>query len=247
MYFSTLFLLGEVWAAVPLYWYQTTHPHFVSGQKCRWSVLGRNVGQAEMWAAVSLYWYQTTDLHFGSGPKCSWSFPGRNVGQGGMRAAVPLSWYQTTHLLFWEEMSARERCGLLFHFIDTRRLIRILGAGKNVDGVCREEMSARERCGLLSHCFANRRLIRISKMQMEFRGEKPCADGVSREEMLARERCGLLSHCNDTRRLIRILGACGMTKCKRWPLRIAIYFWPAARHANDCFRQARVSSCISWL
>ena len=139
----------KMWAAVSLYWYQTTHLHFGSGPKCRWSLPGRNVGQEKMWAAVSLYWYQTTHLHFGSGPKCRWSLPGRNV--------------------------ARKRCGLLSLFIDIRRLICILGAGQNADGVSREEMSPGRDVGCClsllipedSYAFWER-----AKMQMESLGTK---------------------------------------------------------------------------
>ena len=97
-------------------------------------------------------------------------------------------------------MSARERCGLLSLFIDTRRLIRILEAGQNADGVSRDEMSARKRCGLLSLFIDTRGLIRIL-------GAGQNADGVSRGEMSARKRRGLLSLFIDTRGLIRILGA----------------------------------------
>ena len=40
-----------------------------------------------------------------------------------------------------EKCSARKRRGLLSLFMDTRGLIRIVGAGQNADGVSREEMS----------------------------------------------------------------------------------------------------------
>ena len=272
----------KMWAAVSLYWYQTTHLHFGSGPKCRWSLSGRNVakkrcgllslfidtrrlirileagqnadgvsrdemsarkrcgllslfidtrglirilgagqnadgvsrgemfGQEETWAAVSLYGYQTTQLHLWSRPKCRWSLPGRNV--------------------------ARKRCGLLSLFIDTRRLICILGAGQNAAGVSREEMSARMRCELLSTLywyqtthlhFGSRPKCRWSLPERNV-ARKRCgllslfidtrglicilgagqnADGVSREEMSARKRCGLLSLFIDIRRLSCILGA----------------------------------------
>ena len=79
-----------------------------------------------------------------------------------------------------EEMSARKRCGLLSLFIDIRRLIRILGAGRNADGVSRDEMSAKKRCGLLSFFIDTRRLIRIlgagQILQMESPGKK-CRSG----------------------------------------------------------------------
>ena len=111
---------------------------------------GKKCRQEEMWAAVFLYCYQKTHTHFGSRPKCRWSLPGRNV--------------------------ARKGCGLLSLFIDIRRLICILGAGQNADGVSREEMSARKRCGLLSLFIDIRRLICIL-------GAGQNADGVSRDEM----------------------------------------------------------------
>ena len=135
-----------------------------------------------------------------------------------------------------EEMSARKRCGLLSLFIDIRRLIRILGAGRNADGVSRDEMSAKKRCGLLSFFIDTRRLIRIlgagQILQMESPGKK-CRSGrdvgcclsllipedsyafweqakmqmESPGRNVARKRCGLLSLFIDIRRLICILGA----------------------------------------
>ena len=111
---------------------------------------GTKCRQEEMWTAVFLYCYQKTHTHFGSRPKCRWSLPGRNV--------------------------ARKGCGLLSLFIDIRRLICILGAGQNADGVSREEMSARKRCVLLSLFIDIRRLICIL-------GAGQNADGVSRDEM----------------------------------------------------------------
>ena len=197
----------KMWAAVFLYWYQKTHTHFGSGPKCRWSFPGRNVDQEEMWAAVSLYWYQRTHTHFGSRPKCRWSPPG-NV--------------------------ARKRCGLLSLFIDIRRLICILGAGQNADGVSRDEMSPGKDVGCcLSLLISDdsSAFWEQAKMQMESPGKKCRQEKMwaavslywyqttqlhfgSRSKCrwslpgrnVARKRCGLLSLFIDSR----------FPSCKLW-------------------------------
>ena len=210
----------KMWAAISLYWYQTTHLHFGSGPKCRWTLSGRNVGQEKMWAAVSLYWYQTTHLHFGSGPKCRWSLSGRNV--------------------------ARKRCGLLSLFIDIRRLICILGAGQNADGadgVSREEMSPGKDVGCClsllisddSSAFWERAKMQMESLGTKCRQEKmwaavslywyqtthlhfgsgPKCRWSLPGRNVARKRCGLLSLFIDIRRLILHFGS--RPKC-RWSL-----------------------------
>ena len=72
-------------------------------------------------------------------------------------------------------MSARKRCGLLSLFIDIRRLICILGAGQNADGVSREEMSPGKDVGCcLSLLISDdsSAFWEQAKMQMESPGKK---------------------------------------------------------------------------